>query len=132
MDRSPSSMTTEELIAEYRGMRKMYKRAYMGAKRWALVKQVGYDSKNAAHLVRLLHIGYEYLTTGRMQVRRDWDRDMLLEIKRGEWALEAVQEHAAEWFAKVRDCTSVLPDSIDEDRVSGIVASMVADSLTER
>jgi hypothetical protein len=119
------SLVLNELCEQYVGMRRTYHKAYMGAKRWALVQQHGYDCKCAAHLVRLLHLGYEYLTTGRLEIRRTWDRDMLIEIKTGQWSLEQVQAHTDTWFAKVRDATSALPDSIDEDRVDSLVVEMV-------
>jgi hypothetical protein len=46
----------------------------MGQKRRELVRRVGYDAKNAAHLVRLL------------------------EIKRGAWSLERVKSEAERLF----------------------------------
>jgi predicted nucleotidyltransferase len=113
------------LAEQYVGLRRTYHKAYLGAKRWALVQQHGFDVKNAAHLVRLLHLGYEYLTEGRMNVRRTWDREMLIEIKTGQWKLEQVQAHVDAWFAKVEAAESVLPDSIDEERVDELVVGIV-------
>lgn len=117
------------LVERYTGLRRTYHKAYMGAKRWGMVQKLGYDAKNATHLVRLLHVGHEYLTTGRMSVRRTWDVPMLLEIKRGEWPLDAVQAHAAEWFAKVEAAPSSLPQSIDEEQVNELVVNMVGEHL---
>lgn len=114
-------MTDQELITEYRHMRKKYKSAYMGAKRWALVREVGYDSKNAAHMVRLLHMGIEYLREGVLHVRRDWDREMLLEVKRGEWELSKVQEYADNLLSTIGNVKNVLPESIDEDAVEALM-----------
>ena len=57
---------------------------YMGPKRRELVKKYGYDTKNAAHLIRLLRMGNEFLQTGELQVdRTNIDRDQLLAIKNG-------------------------------------------------
>lgn len=67
-----------------------YKTGHMGAKRKALVEQFGYDTKNAAHALRILRMGIEFMETGVLQVERTTDRDELLSIKRGDWALEAV------------------------------------------
>jgi hypothetical protein len=120
------------LCIQYMGMRRTYHKAYMGAKRWDMVRQFGYDPKNAAHLVRLLHLGYEYLTTGRMNVRRTWDRDMLIQIKTGQWPLEDVKVHAEQWFTKVLDAPTVLTSSIDENLVDGIVKDMIWDFHLER
>jgi hypothetical protein len=121
------SIEINTLCERYVGMRRTYHKAYMGAKRWAMVRRFGYDPKNAAHLIRLLHLGYEYLTTGRMQVRRTWDREMLIEIKTGQWPLDAVKAHAETWFARVDGAASVLPESIDADRVNDLVVGMVED-----
>jgi len=42
---------------------------YMGKKRRELVDRVGYDAKNACHLIRLLRMGIEALTDHRLYVR---------------------------------------------------------------
>ena len=70
---------------------------YMGAKRKKLVEQFRYDCKNAAHLIRLLRMGIEYLTDGELQVFRK-DAAELKDIKTGKWALEKVQKEADELF----------------------------------
>lgn len=85
------------------------------------------NCKNAAHLVRLLHMGEEYLRTGRLQVRRTWDREMLIAIKRGEWRLGAVQSYAEDVFGKLKAVrtTSALPEVIDMDAVNALVVRCV-------
>jgi glycerol-3-phosphate dehydrogenase len=95
----------------------------MGAKRKALVEKFGYDTKNAAHLVRLLHMGHEYLETGRLQVRRGiFDREMLMSIKRGEWSLTLVQAYAQRRLELLQQMkTSVLPETIDEEAINDLV-----------
>lgn len=79
-------------------------KGYMGEKRKRLVEQFGYDTKNAAHLVRLLRMGIEFLKTG---------------SKKGEWTLEHVQEEAQNLFRKIEDARSEspLPESIDKTRI---------------
>jgi len=62
----------------------------MGTKRKMLVEKYGYDCKNAAHLIRLLRMGVEFLKDGRLYVMRE-DAKQLIEIKRGEWTLEQVK-----------------------------------------
>jgi hypothetical protein len=119
----------QALVDRYVELRRTHKKAYMGAKRWQVVRRVGYDTKNAAHMLRLLHMGYEYLTTGRIEMRRTWDREMLMQIKRGEWPLAHVQKHADEWFAKVDAAKSVLPASIDMAQVEGLTMSLVESRL---
>jgi uncharacterized protein len=70
---------------------------YMGSKRKSLVEKYGYDCKNAAHLIRLLRMGIEFLKEGRLYVERQ-DAKQLLEIKNGEWPLERVKEESDRYF----------------------------------
>jgi predicted nucleotidyltransferase len=106
-------------------------KGYMGEKRKKLVERHGYDTKNAAHLVRLLHMGEEYLRTGVMHVRRTHDRDMIIEIKRGGWTLTRVQAYADECFARMKDAraTSVLPEAIDAVAVNALVVRVMREAL---
>jgi len=53
-------------------------------KRRELVRRLGYDAKNAAHLIRLLRMGIEFLTEGTLHVERV-DAPELLDIKHGAW-----------------------------------------------
>ena len=75
---------------------------YLGEKRKELVLQHGYDSKNAAHCVRLLRMCKEFLTTGELEVYRTSDADELLDIKCGKWPLEQVKQLARDLFADIR------------------------------
>ena len=95
---------------------------YMGAKRKALVEKFGLDTKNASHLIRLLHMGYEYLTTGELQVRRTTDAAHLIAIKRGEVSREAIEAEAEEYFQKCREAlaTSPLPEEYDMDAINAL------------
>lgn len=72
---------------------------YMGVKRKALVDKFGFDCKNAAHLVRLLRMGIEFLREGELRVHRH-DAQELMEIKTGQWALERVQTEADHLFKR--------------------------------
>ena len=111
-------------------MEHMAFKGYMGDKRKKLVEKHGYDTKNAAHLVRLLHMGTEFLETGELHVRRTWDRDMLDDIKKGKWALDAVKKYAVDRMEACRNAElkSDLPDEIDQEAVENIVL----DTLSER
>jgi len=106
-------------------------RGYMGERRKQLVARIGYDAKNASHLVRLLHMGDEFLRTGVMQVRRTWDREMLIRIKRGEWTLEQVQRYASDYFETIRKASlsSDLPESIDDAAVEALVLECMGDRV---
>lgn len=70
---------------------------YMGDKRRRLVERHGYDTKNAAHLIRLLRMSIEFLDTGSLRVLRQ-DAEELLEIKRGLWSLPQVKNESNRLF----------------------------------
>jgi hypothetical protein len=101
-------------------------KGYMGEKRKRLVEQFGYDTKNAAHLVRLLRMGIEALQTGLLQVRRP-DAEELLSIKHGALSLEQVQAMAADLFEQCRSardaCT--LPEKPDWEKVNKLCVQVV-------
>lgn len=115
-----------------RGSEKLYATGFMGAKRKELVKQFGYDVKNAAHLIRLLRMGVEFLSTGKLYVWRS-DRDMLMSIKRGEWSLEQVQDEASILFGRLEAAAKVspLPDKPDFSRINMVVTGLVMTTLRQ-
>lgn len=76
---------------------------YMGAKRKALVNRFGYDCKNAAHAIRLLRMGTEFLESGELRVYREEDAEEIRSIKRGEWTLDQVKAEAERGFARARE-----------------------------
>ena len=94
---------------------------YMGKKRKQLVEKFGYDTKNAAHLIRLLRMGIEYLVEGILYVKRQ-DATQLLEIKRGEWTLEQVQKESDRLFILAEEAyiRSSLPNKPDMDKVNNL------------
>lgn len=71
-------------------------------KRSALEEQHGYDTKHAMHLVRLLRMGVEALTTGEVVVRRP-DAVELLEIRNGAWSYEQLVAYAEDMDRQVRE-----------------------------
>ena len=62
-------------------------------KRAELENKYGYDVKHAMHLVRLMRMGKEILTTGKVNVYRP-DREELLAIRNGAWTYEQAEEYA--------------------------------------
>ena len=86
----------------------------MGAKRKELVDKFGFDVKNASHLIRLLKMGTEVLTTGELIVARP-DNNMLLGIKRGEWPLQKVLDYADSLFRLMEEAfvKSTLQNRVD-------------------
>jgi uncharacterized protein len=98
---------------------------YMGDKRKKLVEKFGYDCKNAAHCIRLLRMGIEFLETGKLNVWRE-DREELLRIKTGHWTLNRVHEEAKRLFdrAKEANINSVLPDKPDYEAAEKITMEL--------
>lgn len=131
----PVGMTADEANAKadrLRHLRAKFHQAYMGEKRRGLVVKHGYDTKNAAHLIRLLSMCVEFLDDGELRVFRSRDADMLRAIKRGEWKLDDVKSVAEGLFAdakRARDA-SPLPDAPDFEAISALVADIVETSIT--
>ncbi len=94
----------------------------MGAKRKLLVERYGYDVKNAAHLIRLLRMGIEFLNEGELYPERK-DASQLIQIKRGEWSLEKVKATADKLFEKCEMAyiNSKLPKAPDVDKIKQLV-----------
>lgn len=67
-----------------------------------LEEQFGYDTKHAMHLVRLLRMGKEALTEGKIIVKRP-DADELLSIRGGAWTYEEIVQYAEEMDREVRE-----------------------------
>ena len=97
-------------------------RGYMGARRKELVERHGYDAKMAAHALRLLRMGAEFLETGRMKVFREEDAEDIRAIKRGEWSLEEIKAEAERGFeralaARDRSALPARPDFETAERI---------------
>lgn len=105
-----------DVLERFRSLHQSHFSGYMGAKRKAMVRQFGYDVKNAAHLIRLLRMGIEFLETGRLRVFRDEDAEELIAIKRGEWTLDEVKAEATRLFELVGPAreASRLPEQPDQ------------------
>lgn len=108
-------------------------KGYMGDKRKALVEQHGYDTKNAAHLIRLLRQGIEFLSTGELIVQRP-DAAELIDIKRGDWSLERVQREAEQGFTQATEALtrSQLPASPDRDAINRLCQGLIEQAWSER
>lgn len=106
-------------------------KGYMGEKRKQLVEKHGYDTKNASHLIRLLRMGIEFLSEGKLHVYRE-DAPELVEIKNGAWTLQRVKDEATRLFALSKEAyvRSVLPDQPDFERAEKLLMSILAKHLT--
>jgi len=109
------------------------KKGYMGAKRKKIVEKFGYDTKNAAHLIRLLRLGTEFLLTGELEVFRH-DAKQLLEIKLGEWTLERVHKEAEHQFKRAEAAydKSTLPVKADFEKINNLCVGILCEHFMER
>ena len=108
-------------------------KGYMGDKRKRLVEKFGYDTKNAAHLIRLLRMSIEFLREGTLHVDRGevGDATQLIGIKKGEWALERVQKEADVLFKRAEQAYDEckLPAGPNHDEANDLVKRVVASRL---
>lgn len=104
---------------------------YLGDKRKRLVLEHGYDTKNAAHCIRLLRMGCEFIETGVLNVFRTWDRDELLSIKRGEWNIDRVKDEAEDLFDRAERALGFtdLPDTPNVAELEHLLIEIIGDNL---
>lgn len=97
-------------------------------RRAELEARFGYDTKHAAHLVRLMRMCREILVEGVVRVKRP-DAQELLAIRRGEWSYDALVEWAeredAELETIYREGTSPLPKSPDRKRLDELCIHLI-------
>lgn len=105
---------------------------HMGEKRRELIARYGYDCKNAAHLIRLLRMGMEFLVSGELNVLRQ-DAKQLLEIKQGKWTLEQVKVEANKGFelAELAYISSTLPNGVDMDSINSLSVDVIRTAMEE-
>jgi len=101
---------------------------YMGKKRKALVDKLGFDGKNASHLIRLLKTGIELLITGEVNVFRH-DNQELIAIKNGEWELDRIKKEANNLFKLAAEAfvKSELPNEPDWNKANKLLIEIIED-----
>jgi predicted nucleotidyltransferase len=89
--------------------------------RHVLEVKSGYDTKHASHLVRLMRMGYEIITEGKVVVKRP-DRDEILNIKNGGWSYEQVMSFAQDMQVKLDAAykTTALRKSVDFAKINAL------------
>jgi hypothetical protein len=98
-----------EVLNRFRKLHREHFSGYMGEKRKAMVRKYQYDVKNAAHLIRLLRMGSEFLRTGHLQVYRSEDAAELKQIKQGGWPLDQVKAEAERLFQGIEQARAASP-----------------------
>ncbi|MBK7827830.1 nucleotidyltransferase domain-containing protein [Nannocystis sp.] len=135
VDLSTNFLDILERERRYRGARKEWD-SYLSwqktrnPRRSELEARFGYDTKHALHLIRLLRMGLEIVSTGRVLVRRD-DRDDLLGIKSGALSYDELMARAEALGQQVHAAaaTSPLPAAPDDAGLDRLCAELVADVL---
>ncbi len=99
--------------------------------RAVLEERYGYDTKHGMHLVRLMRMGLEIISTGSVIVKRP-DSKELLKIRDGEWSYEKLLEFADEMEKKILNAsaTSALPRSPDREALDALCMALVSDHLS--
>lgn len=97
--------------------------------RYILEKNFGYDSKHAMHLVRLMTMCEEILTTGEVIVTRP-DAKFLLSIRDGAWTYEQLIAWADEMEAKLDELyhSSDLPHKPDLEKINNLCVELVEEA----
>ena len=100
------------------------------ADRAALEARHGYDTKHASHLVRLLRMAVEILSTGQVHVwRGDRDGEELRAIRAGAWSYDALMAWAESQEAELerlqRSGDVAVPERVDLDALDALVVDCV-------
>lgn len=99
-------------------------------KRAQLEKDIGYDAKHGLHLIRLLRMCREILTTGQVLVKRP-DREELLAIRNGAWTFDQIVEWAEKEDLAMDELykSSALPRSPDHGKINDLVVELLDRAL---
>jgi len=90
------------------------------------IKQFGYDTKFAMHLIRLLFEGIDILEGRELTFPlHEQDRKELMQIRRGEWSIEAVIAVADRLMAKAEDMDSPIQKTVDVDAISKLQMRLI-------
>lgn len=102
----------------------------IGEVRADLILRHGYDTKYAMHLVRLMRIAVEVLTTGIIHVKRQ-DSEELLAIRNGAWSYEQLEEWAKRMDEEIVKAAlnSVLPLEPDVAKLDRLCVAIAEEFL---
>jgi hypothetical protein len=100
-------------------------------KRAALEAKIGYDAKHMTQLIRLLKLGKEVLLTGKLQVKRLYDREELMEIKNCLVPYEKIIEYADKIEDEVKQAyfKSPLPLKPDINYLDNLCIELIEKAL---
>lgn len=98
-----------------------------------LEEKFGYDTKHAYHLVRLIRMCREILTTGKVLVKRP-DREELLSIRNGAWSYDQLIEFAEneeKSLNEIYNQSNFLPKSPNREKLDKLCIQLVEKSLSK-
>lgn len=112
---------------QYKRMRTFdLKRADHDGRRGKRIERFGYDTHQAAHVIRLLRMCHAFLLSGRLVVYRDgWDSDFLKAVKRGECAVDDVER-------EIRISLDVVDREFEHCQLPDSVSTTMVDRLMVR
>ena len=92
------------------------------------IGKYGYDTKAAMHGLRLLYECLELMAHRRITLPRP-EKDLLIEVRSGEWTLERVLAHAKKLMKEVEEAvaSSPLQETVDRAAISRLVAQIHLD-----
>lgn len=99
--------------------------------RHAIEEKYGYDCKHAYHLVRLMRMAQEILTTGQVIVKRP-DREELLAIRNGAWSYEKLMEWAMEKDKEIElvyQASTIIPNKPNNNELDKLCQKLVQSSM---
>lgn len=101
-------------------------------KRAALEEKFGYDTKHASHLVRLMRMGKEILSTGKVIVSRP-DAEELKAIRSGAWTYDQIEEYAYKMEQEIINLmdTSALPKEPNRKFLNQLCVDIVKEYLSK-
>lgn len=110
---------------KYNAFKKWKEARSLSSIRNLIEDKFGYDTKDAMHLVRLMRVGYEYITEGVYNVKRK-DAKELLEIRNGAWSYDKIYNYALEFDEKIKSAVkqSSIPDHVDKEKISKIILNI--------
>lgn len=92
----------------------------------------GYDAKNMAHSVRLLHMGIEIAKTGVINIdRTNIDRDFIMNVRMGKMSYDELINYLDSKKEEMDKAIeeSTIPDKIDTDFVNNILLNIRKDQI---
>jgi predicted nucleotidyltransferase len=96
-----------------------------------IIGKFGYDTKAAMHTLRLLYEGIELMRDQWVTLPRpSHERDLLLEVRRGEWSEDRVIEHSKHLLRTLDESCekSSLPATTDSTAISTLISELYVEN----